>query len=125
MKNIPKRDIFKVPEGYFESLPEEILDRSKNNIRKINYSRWAAAAVLIFSAALFIYKFESSNSLIEANSIAVDDQVELLIDQGEWNVEDVLSLSEDPNAVLDQVMAEEWGSYDVSDSELEEELWSY
>lgn len=126
MKNIPKKDLFKTPEGYFKHLGEEILEKRQKSKQRWLYTKVAAAAVLVVSISLAIFKFESSPSSSPlTNSLTVDQQVELLIDQGDWSVEDVLSLSENPNDILDQLLEEQWEPYQLNETELEEGLWNY
>ncbi|AWW32277.1 hypothetical protein DN752_20220 [Echinicola strongylocentroti] len=126
-KNIPKGEIFRVPEGYFESLPEQVMAKNAQGKQRTIWISWAAAAMVVLSTSLFIFKFETE-SITETTTptaLAVEDEIELLIDQGEWSAEDVLSLSDDPNAILNELVEEQWQSYQFSESELEEELWYY
>ncbi|GGF30463.1 hypothetical protein [Echinicola rosea] len=126
-KNIPKGDIFRVPEGYFESLPDKIMTKKTQSKQRALWISGAAAALVVLFTSLFIYKLSTENMSETSNSftLAVEEEIELLIDQGEWNAEDVLSLSDDPNAILNELVEEQWQSYQFSESELEEELWYY
>jgi len=125
MKQIPKKNIFKTPEGYFDHLADEILSKNKNKQRQVVLSRWAAAAILVVGFGLFIFRENLFNQQARENLYAVDQEVEFLIEQGDWYADDVLSMSEDPNAILDEIIAEEWGTYELNDTELEQDLWSY
>ncbi len=49
----------------------------------------------------------------------------MLIENGNWGAEDMLSFSENPDAVLEQVMKEEWSTYEIDESDLEQELFNY
>jgi hypothetical protein len=53
----------------------------------------------------------------------MDQEVELYIDSGYWEAEDVLVLSEDPDELLDLIIAEEWSGYPLSEEQLESEFW--
>ncbi|QDH79927.1 hypothetical protein FKX85_13155 [Echinicola soli] len=126
-KNIPKGDIFREPEGYFDGLPAQIMTKRAQNKQRVIWISWAAAAMVILSTSLFIIKLETENitQINNSSTLAVEDEIELLIDQGEWSAEDVLSLADDPNAILNELVEEQWQSYQFSENELEEELWYY
>lgn len=125
MKGLPKNNIFKTPEGYFDQLADNILEKKQKKTRQVHFTRWAAAAILVLGFGLSIFKLsiDSTNNL--SNTYALDQEMELMIDQGDWFAEDILSLSDDPNAILDQIIEEEWGTYDVNETELEQEIWMY
>src|SRR5690606_6401862 len=108
MKQIPKHNIYKVPEGYFEALPERILLVKKVKARQVFLSRMAAAAVLVIGIAVFIFRPPYSETTLQAE---MDQEVEFYINSGIWNAEDVLSFSENPDELLDIIIAEEWASY--------------
>ncbi len=123
MKHLEKNNILKEPEGYFESLPDRILQRhSKEKIRSIYRLSMAAAAVVVLVFALFVFRTVPPEvNEFEAN---LEEEVNLYINAGHWNAEDVLSLSEDPNLILDEIIASEWGEYQMEDgAEFEEDLW--
>ena len=121
MKNIPSQNIFKEPEGYFDDLFERI--QHKNNARKhiVLVYRLAAAAVLLIglSLALFLPGSISETSF----HTQLDQEVELYINSGYWEAEDVLVLSEDPDELLDLILAEEWSDFPLGDEQFEEETW--
>ncbi|GAB3651116.1 hypothetical protein GCM10028791_19380 [Echinicola sediminis] len=124
MERLPKKDIFKTPEGYFEELADKVLEKRQSKQRHLVLSRWAAAAILVVGLTLFIFKGSIFMQPTE-NVYALDQEVEVLIDQGEWFADDVLSLSEDPNGILDDIIDDGWGDYELNEAELEQELWSY
>ncbi|UCS93131.1 hypothetical protein KZP23_21130 [Echinicola marina] len=125
MKGLPKNNVFKTPEGYFDRLADNILEKRQQETRQVYFTRWAAAAILVLGLGLSIFKLSTNSSEDLSNTYALDQEVELMIDQGEWYAEDILSLSDDPNAILDQIIEEEWGAYEVSEAELEHEIWTY
>jgi hypothetical protein len=117
MERLPKLKEFNTPEGYFEKLPEKILSRSKRNKQK-TYLNYAAAAVLVIS--LGIWQFGNNNSSF--TPLSMEDQALLYIESNQWTAEDVLSLSDDPNAILDQIIQEELTRINPDWSE-EEKYW--
>ncbi|SDD55709.1 hypothetical protein SAMN04488104_103725 [Algoriphagus faecimaris] len=102
MKQLPKLKPFEAPEGYFESLPDQIFQKLEP---KTDYTwvKWAAA-ILIF-LAVGIYQFYPSSS--ENNLLALEEEVNLYIDSNYWTAEDLLGMSENPEAILDEILAEE------------------
>jgi hypothetical protein len=102
MKKIPKIKEFKAPNGYFENLPDQIIAGIPP---KVGYSwtKWAAAAVLVLG-----FGFWQSGLLHPKPAVlSFDQQSELFIESQYWTAEEVLSMSEDPNAVLDEIIQEE------------------
>ncbi|WP_186756969.1 hypothetical protein [Echinicola salinicaeni] len=125
MKGLPKNNVFKTPEGYFDHLADNILEKKQKKTTQMHYIRWAAAAVLLIAFSLSIFKTFINPSSNLTNTYALDQEMELMIDQGDWYAEDILSLSDDPNAILDEIIEEEWGAYEISETELEQEIWIY
>ncbi|WP_194774326.1 hypothetical protein [Pararhodonellum marinum] len=121
MKNIPKNIEFKTPEGYFEALPDRILKKRARSVKLTVLSRFAAAAVVVLGAFLLLFNLGNPDQQdFEAN---LDNQVELYISSGYWQAEDVLSLSDDPDALLDMILANEWVNYE---SEVDAvEFWEF
>lgn len=123
MKNLPKNDIFKTPLGYFDSLPEKILEkRERKKTRMLYFQSIAAAAVVAIGMLAFLLPNEPSEIYnMEAN---LDAEVNLYINAGYWNAEDILSLSDNPNSILDEIIASEWeGFEDGDENQYPEELW--
>ena len=117
MQKIPKLKPFHTPENYFEELPENIL--VKITRPKANPSwPWAAAAVVLLGFGLW-----QTGGYYEDKSILVSPEEEamLYIESEQWSTEDVLSLSEDPNALLDQIIEEEYAK--SAPLWTEEETW--
>jgi hypothetical protein len=123
MENLPKNDIFKTPIGYFDSLPDKILEkRIKNKTRKLYFQRIAAAAVVVIGLVLYLLPNTSPelNSL-EAN---LEAEVNLYINAGYWNAEDILSFSDNPNSILDEIIQSDWEGFENGDeNQYIEEMW--
>ncbi|MCE2707666.1 MAG: hypothetical protein LW685_03635 [Algoriphagus sp.] len=86
MKSLPRLQPLPVPEGYFDTLPEKILNQKQ-----------------------------------EPTPISVEEEALLYIESGQWSTEDILSMSDNPNELLDQIIEEE-----LSKTEplwTEEETW--
>jgi len=117
MQKIPKQQPFQVPENYFEELPEKILAKARRPKAKHTWT-WAAAAVVLLGVGVWqAREFNTDTSI----PMTADEEALLYIESEQWSTEDVLSLSEDPNALLDQIIEEE-----LAKSEplwTEEETW--
>jgi hypothetical protein len=125
MKNLPKKNIFQTPEGYFDKLPEEVL--AKHQKRKTRsfaiISSLSAAAVIILGMFLFVLKNDiNPNDSLEAN---LDQEIDLYINSGYWQAEDILSFADNPNSILDEIITLEWGSYEYEHTDQFEEDWWY
>ena len=107
MEKLPKIKELKAPEGYFEALPDSILSKTKSKAKQV-YLKYAAAAVVLLT--LGIWQFGSKTTAND--SLSVDEKALLYIESNQWTAEDVLSLSEDPNAILDQIIQEEMAGID-------------
>jgi hypothetical protein len=117
MQQIPKLKPFQTPENYFEELPEKIMARASRPKPNRNWT-WAAAAVVLLGVGLWqAGEFNTNPSTM----ISTDEEALLYIESEQWNAEDVLSLSDNPNELLDQIIEEE-----LAKSEplwTEEETW--
>lgn len=123
MENLPKNDIFKTPVDYFDSLPEKILEKRKRKKTRIVYFQSiAAAAMVVIGLIVFLLPYEpNQESSLEAN---LDAEVNLYINAGHWNAEDILSLSDNPNSILDEIIESEWeGFEDGVENQYPEEIW--
>lgn len=106
MEKLPKLKDLNPPTGYFDSLPENILSRNRETkSTKTLWLSYAAAAVVIVSVGLWWSKPFQKSADYEMQ--ALDEEVLLYIESNQWTAEDVLSLSEDPNLILDEIIAEE------------------
>jgi hypothetical protein len=117
MSKIPKLKPFQTPDNYFEELPEKILAKAKRP-KSIPTWSWAAAAVVLLGVGLW-----QAGGFYEDKPILVSPEEEALlyIESEQWSTEDVLSLSEDPNALLDQIIEEEYAK--SAPLWTEEETW--
>ncbi len=122
MENFSKRNIFKVPENYFEQLPDQILEKKKPKALHYYLSGMAAAAVVVIG----FFIFQGNETITTSNNYQVDlnEEVEYYIESGVWNVEDVLSLADNPNELLDNITEEEWSNQTwVDEGLLENEIF--
>lgn len=103
MQKLPKLHDFDPPEGYFEKLPEEIMlaIEPKKQRYWLHYAAAAAVFVIVFGISQSYYTGSQADIFI------LDDQIDLFIDSQYWTAEDVLIISEDPNAILDDIIDEE------------------
>lgn len=116
MNKTPKNSIYLVPEGYFETLPDRVIRTKKVKARQAFTYRMAAAAVIAVGLVLFGVKLSFVPDV--AFQTEIDQEVEFYINSGYWDAEDVISFSDDPDKLLDMIIAEEWSGYDLSDEQL-------
>ncbi len=102
MNKLPKIQELKAPEGYFENLPDQIMSgiKPKSNF---GWTKWAAAAALVIGMGFWQF------GLFEPKPVELtfEEESELYIESQYWTAEEVLSMSEDPNAILDEIIQEE------------------
>lgn len=111
MNHLPKLKDFDAPDGYFDRLPDQIMDQVRPS-RSRSWAKYAAAAVLILGLGI-LWQLDVFQP--EPEPLSLEEEVNLYIDSQYWTDEDVLSLAENPEAVLDEILTEELPS--------EEELW--
>lgn len=119
MKNIPKLQIHKAPDAYFDQFPDKVLLKYK---RKRARQTWmtAAAAAAVLILGLLLTVFTPQQQPQESLYTGLDETMELYIQAGIWNEHDILSLSENPNELLDLLLTEEWEGMEW---ELQEEMY--
>jgi hypothetical protein len=105
MMYLPKTPPYTVPEGYFEALPDKIMHR-KNTPRSKSYLPWAAAVAALLVVGMGLWQNQLANQ--EILPLTLEEEAMLYIDSEQWSTEDVLSLSENPNELLDQIIKEEF-----------------
>ncbi|SFB02868.1 hypothetical protein [Algoriphagus aquimarinus] len=103
MQKLPKIQDFKAPEGYFDSLPDKIMEEIKPN-RSIQWIKYAAAAAILV-VSLGVWQFNSSDTQFE--TLSMDEEVNFFIESQYWTAEDVLAMVDNPEEILDQIIAEE------------------
>jgi hypothetical protein len=108
MKNISKKNIYTVPEGYFENLPQKILSKRKKKQGQIYWSGMAAAAVIVIGFLLLV--FQPVSEMENQYQAEVNEEVEFYINTGIWGDEEILLMADNPNEILDQIMMEEFSS---------------
>lgn len=115
-RSIPKIKDFKAPEGYFDRLPDQIMEKTKptKTLQWMNYA--AAVAVLFVSFA--VWQLNDPNPKME--EVSLDEEVNLYIESQYWSAEDVLGMVDNPEEILDEIIAEEM-VFEV-DAELEEDI---
>lgn len=107
MKNILKDNIFNVPEGYYDTLAQRTRQRKrKRKARQLWLSGIAAAAIL---AVGMFFAISQETSFEEINYQSnVDRDIELYISAGYWDEMDILGMADNPNELLDEIIASEW-----------------
>jgi len=81
LEDIPKNEVFKVPEGYFDALPGIVQARVATQDRKVSllpvfrYSiRYALPAIVIFSLGIFWFTRQAETKSAEAILASIETQ---------------------------------------------------
>ena len=53
----------------------------------------------------------------------LEQEIDLYISSGYWQAEDILSFSENPNLILDEIIEEEWGGVESSQTDTDTDVW--
>ena len=102
MNQLPKLKDFDAPKGYFDRLPDQILARTSRR-KSSSWTKYAAAAIVLIGLGISwqLDRFAPDQPL------STEEEANLYIESQLWTAEDVLSLSDDPNGLLDQIIEEE------------------
>ncbi|WPR77618.1 hypothetical protein [Algoriphagus sp. NG3] len=118
MNKLPDIKDFKAPEDYFESLPDRIISRIPRQ-QSVNWFRYAAViAILLVSWGVW----QHNTSRTDMQLISLDEEVNLYIESQYWTAEDILSMVDNPEEILDQIIAEEM-EYEVDFLDENIETW--
>ncbi|MBW3468176.1 hypothetical protein [Arthrospiribacter ruber] len=124
MEKFTKKDIYRVPDGYFESLPEKILERKSKQAKIVYFDivKYLAAATVVIGLIYFFTPLQQSNDSWQSH--LVNEEIELYIDADYWQAEDILAFMDDPDGLLDEIIATEWSSMDLyGEDYYEDDLW--
>lgn len=111
MNHLPKLKDLQAPEGYFDRLPDQILAKAKTT-KSNSWIKYAAAAAVVLGLGL---SWQIGIFTSEPAPLSAEEEANLYIESQVWSTEDILSMSDDPNALLDQIIEEEMP--------VSEELW--
>lgn len=112
MNQLPKLKDFEAPEGYFDKLPDQIIAKSKVK-KSQTWISYAAAAAVVLGMAI---TWQAGIFTSKTQELSSEELALLYIESQVWTAEDILSMTDDPNAILDQIIEEEMP--------LTEELWA-
>lgn len=112
MNNLPKFKDFDAPEDYFEHLPDQILVKIKSR-KSFSWTKYAAAAAVLVGLGI---SWQWDLFAPAYQPLSTEEEADLYIESQLWTAEDVLNLSDEPNALLDQIIEEELTA--------SEELWA-
>lgn len=112
MNQLPKLKEFKAPEGYFDQLPDQILAKAKKP-KSRSWLNYAAAAAFLIGIGL---SWQYGLFYTQEQILTAEEEAMLYIESQVWSTEDILSMTEDPNGLLDLIIQEEMPP--------SEELWA-
>lgn len=102
MKELPKFSEWKTPPGYFDALPDQILLQVKPK-HSYDWIKWAAVTILFLSIGIYYFLPQAN----EIETALIVEEIDLYIDSNYWTAEDILSLSDNPDQLLDELLSEE------------------
>lgn len=111
MNRLPKLKEFEAPNGYFDRLPDQILAKSKAPKSPV-WIKYAAAAVVLCG---LLVTWQTGVLEPSYPQLSYEEEAMLYIESQVWTSEDILSMADDPNALLDEIINEEMP--------LSEDLW--
>jgi hypothetical protein len=119
----PNQNLFKAPSGYFEKLPQQILERQQSRAQKTKHM-WLAASLTAAMVLLGVFFWDKSTMLEDNIQSNLSAEINFFINAGHWEAEDILNLSDNPNQLLDEMIANELFFIDEDfDNEEFEDIW--
>ena len=135
LEDIPKKNIFEVPEGYFERLPGTIQARtSVSTPSSVGIPSWSRAlryalpVVLLIGAGIFWYQNNSLSSKVNVQSELASiqaDQLAAYLDDHELTTEDLVETVTWNSGDLSDLENVVYSTLDVTHHQLEEILDEY
>jgi len=127
LEDIPKKNIFEVPEGYFEKLPGVIQSRVADERPQVEIPfyvpvlRYAVAAVMLVSVSVFFYQtyFSDSNAELMLASVSTEALTEYL-DESETSTEELLETVGYENIDTEGLDANPVMEFNLNELELED-----
>lgn len=122
LPNQPHNYLFKAPEGYFENLPDQIFEKHRNRTKKVR-QLWLASSLSAAMVLLGLFFWNQTNTPTDTFNPNLSAEINFYINSGYWEAEDILALSDDPNQLLDELIASEW-NFTEEDSDYEfDDIW--
>lgn len=117
MLTLPKIKDLKSPDGYFEKLPDQILLKA-NKKESYPWVKWAASIIVIVGLGFWQYNKMDSAS----DKLMMEQEIDLYIDSQYWSAEDILSMSDNPEEILNEIIQDENPFIEEGTTE-QEEIW--
>jgi hypothetical protein len=118
MQKLPKIKDFRARDDYFDTLPDNIMNKIKSQ-RSINWMKYAAAAAILV-VSLGVWQFNVVDS--QSETLSMDEEVNFYIESHYWTAEDILAMVDNPEEILDQIIAEEM-VYEVDMMDENDQNW--
>lgn len=128
LENVSKKEIFSVPDGYFDKLPSIIQNKAIESTKKKTYLVSSGVLKLAFPfialiliVGYFGYKFQNNSSKFNSNielmlaSVSTEEMVNFL-DESDISSDDLLELVSFEGEAVDDISYE---LDDISDADLE------
>jgi hypothetical protein len=122
LEDIPKKNIFEVPEGYFEKLPGIIQSRvAKPEVTPWFAPTWKFALPVLALVAVGIFWFSSQTGVsIEQQLAAIQtEQLIAYLDDGDLTMDDLAETVTWSETDLDELEEKVFSSIEVSGDELD------
>jgi hypothetical protein len=123
LENIPKRNIFEVPEGYFERLPGTIQARIASHAPKeqrpyLGFAlRYALPVMLLAAIAIFV--FAPENDPVDILSSVSTEQLHVYLDENGFTLDEILDQFEFDEASIQAIEYEVYSGFDLDISDLD------
>ena len=132
LDDIPRTNIYEVPDGYFEGLPTIIQSRLSDQNQRNPSFRWALAGkfaipalVIMTTAGIFWYQYEGSSNNPQKMIESVSSQNLIsFLQESEISEEELLHSVDLDNSDVESLSTDSWNNLDASDleKELEKEI---
>ncbi|GHB49279.1 hypothetical protein [Mongoliitalea lutea] len=118
----PYTNFNQAPKGYFESLPDKIIQRRRASTKKMRQI-WLAASLSAAMVLLGVFFWNQDEIPYDNFDNNLSTEINFYINSDYWQAEDILNLSDNPNQLLDDLIASEWDFFDDYEDDEFDEFW--
>ena len=125
LENIPKSNIFEVPNGYFDNLPLEIQARiEKNNPAKaqspiFRYALQYSLPVVLVVIAILIFRPKSTPTVESILASVSTEQLVVYLEDSNLTTDELLNSYEFDNFSIEAIELEVYDPFDIDSTDLD------
>ncbi len=130
LEDLPKKNIFEVPDGYFDQLPgviqSRIVQKEKNPETSWSLAfRYALPVLLLAGIGIFWFNYDKQGSAEEELQTVNPEQLTLFLNDTDLSTEELIETVAWSNADLEDLEDEVYSSLEVTSPEMDKVFDEY